>query len=169
MTPKRSTAIRQLIKLMIALGTLARNFLLVYVLLYDPLSQFLIDKDKPYNIPSSKTVTSITFLIIALIIATSVILLFKIVKRQQIFIYSPIFSLAVLITIFSASYFSISYPSSTSQYEKDGYYYKIEIWWDTPDHNKTYKLWKSVFPYDGKTNPDELKYKLDSLSVTKDR
>lgn len=164
----RLTDIKDSIKPVIALGTLVLNSLLVYVLLYDPLSQFLIDKNQPYNIPSSQTVTAITFTLIALLIITSIILLIEIARKQKIFIYAPILSLTVVITIFSASYFSLSYPSSTSEYTKDGYYYKMEIWWNTADHKKTYKRWRSITLYDGHSNPDELKYKLDSLSITAD-
>ena len=160
--------IKDSLKPVIALGTLVLNSLLVYILLYNPLSQFLIDKNQPYNIPSSRTVTAITFTLITLLILTSIILLVVIARKQKIFIYAPILSLAVLISIFLASYFSLPYPSSTSEYAKDGHYYKMEIWWDTPDHKKTYKRWRSITLYDGHSNPDKLKYKLDSLSITAD-
>ena len=156
------------IKLVIALGTLVLNFLLVYILLYDPLSQFLIDKNQPYNIPSSRTITAITFSLIASLILTSIILLVEIARKQKIFIYAPILSLAVLISICLISYFSLAYPSSTSEYVKNGYYYKMEIWWNTSDHKKTYKRWRSITLYDGHSKPDKLKYKLDSLSITTD-
>ena len=164
MTKHRLSIIKDLIKIIIAFATLGLNFILVFALLYDPLSQFLIDKNQPYKIPSSTIITAITFTIIALVIVTSIISIFKIIKRQKIFIYSPIFSLTVLITIIAASYLSLDYPSSTTEYSKDGYYYKMEIWWNLPNNRRIYKRWRSVQPYDGKSNTDDLEYKLDSLS-----
>ena len=161
--------LRDTLKVIIVLGTLLINALLIYGLLYDPLSQVLVDKNQPYYLPDSNGfIQIVTLLIIGLLILTSIFLLMKIYKKQKVLLIAPLFTLLIICAIFIVSFISPKYPSSISEYEKDRYYYKIEIWWNMPNHMRIYKRWKSALPYDGKLSAEQLKYKLDSLSNTKD-
>jgi hypothetical protein len=161
--------LRDTLKVIIVLGTLVINAILIYVLLYDPLSQALVDKNQPYYLPDSNGfIQIITLLIIGLLILTSIFLVLKIYKKQKVLLIAPLFTLLIICALFMVSFTSPKYPSSISGYEKDGYYYKIEIWWNMPNHMTIYKRWKSALPYDGKLSTEQLKYKLDSLSNTKD-
>ena len=160
---------RDIVKNLVVLGTLLFNFFIIWILLHDPFSQILLDKNQPYYIPESHSlIFNVTQLVIALLIITSIILLVKIYKKKKIFYFAPLFTLLVIVVLFIISSTALKYPSSTSGWVKNRHYYKMEIWWNTPDHKRTYKLWKSVLPYDGKSDPDKIKYKLDSLSITTD-
>ena len=158
------------IRVIIVFGTLALNVLLIYALLYgDSFRQILVDKNQPYKLAPSNYPMSIAILIIITFITlTSIVLLLRIYKKQEIFIYAPLLSLLVLAAIIIAPFFSLKYPGSTSMYLKDGHYYKIEIWWNMPNHIRTYKRWRSVGAYDGKSNADDMIYMLDSLYALKD-
>jgi hypothetical protein len=159
--------LRDILKVIIVLGTLVINAVLIYVLLYDPLSQVLVDKNQPYYLPDSNGfIQIVTLLIIGLLILTSFFLLIKIYKKQKVFLIAPLFTLLIICALFMVSFISPKYPGSISGYEKDGYYYKIEIWRYMPNH-MIYKRWKSVLPYDGKLSTEQLKYRLDSLSNTR--
>lgn len=160
---------KDFIKLIIIGSILAGNLFLIFYLLHNPYVFILQDKNQPYNIPEGNDWIKFTTLaIIGLLLITSAYLLILVYKRQKIPLISPLFTLSVILSLFLVSYNSLAYPSSTGQYSKDGYYYKMEIWWNTPNQIRTYKRWKSVLPYDGKANPDLIKYVLDSLSNTKD-
>ncbi|MGG9961192.1 hypothetical protein [Ferruginibacter sp. SUN106] len=160
---------KDLVKTLIVLGTLLINAFLIYALLYDPLSQVLLDKNQPYRIPDSNIIVNlVTYGIIGLLIITSVLLAKKVYHTQRIFYPAPLLTLAVIATIFIVMFTAEKYPSSISQYEKEGYFYKIEIWWNTRANTRTYKRWKSIHPYDGKSNTDTMRYQLDSLSKSED-
>ena len=161
--------LRDILKVIIVLGTLVINAFLIYILLYDPLSQVLINNNQPYYRPDSNGfIQIVTLLIIGLLILTSIFLLIKIYKKQKVLLIAPLFTLLIVCALFMVSFTSSKYPSSISGYLQDGYYYKIEIWWHMPNHMTIYKRWKSVLPYDGKLGAEQLKYKLDSLSNTRD-
>ena len=159
-----------MVKPLIALGTLLFNTFLIWILLYDPFSQILLDKNQPYYIPEEHSfIVVITISIIALLIITSLVLLIRIYKKKEIFYFAPLLTLLTIVALFIISSMSLKYPSSTSEWVENKYYYKMEIWWGRSDNKKIYKKWKSILPYDGKSNPNELKYKLDSLSITADK
>jgi hypothetical protein len=137
--------------------------------MHDPFSLILLDKKQPFYIPEPHPlVYYITLLIIAILIITSIILLVKIYKKKKIFYFAPLFTLLVTVALFIISFTTLKYPSSTSEWTENNHYYKMEIWWGRPDHMKIYKRWKSISPYDGKSNPDKLNYELDSLSIVPD-
>ncbi|GAB2833181.1 hypothetical protein [Ferruginibacter profundus] len=160
---------KDLLKILIVLGTLLINAFLIYALLYNPLSQVMIDKNQPYRIPDSNIIVNIvTFSIIGLLIITSVQLAKKVYRTQKIFYPAPLLTVLVIATIFIVMFTAEKYPSSISQYEKDGYFYKIEIWWNTRANTSTYKRWKSIYPYDGRSDTDTMQYQLDSISKSKD-
>jgi hypothetical protein len=164
-----TNSLRDIAKPFIILGTLIFNFFLIWILLHDPFSQLLLDKNQPYYIPEEHSLISdLTISIIALLIITSIILLVRIYKQKKIFYFAPLLTLLTIVALFIISSTTLKYPSSTSGWVENRYYYKMEIWWGRSDNKKIYKRWKSVLPYDGKSNPDELKYKLDSLSITPD-
>ena len=158
--------IKDLIKIIVVLGTLALNALLVYILLYDPFSNILVDKNQPYKTVSSNIITTITLIIIAIIIITSFILLLRVYKRQSIFIYAPLFSVIVLVLIIVTNSFSSKFPSGIYGHSENGYYYIEETWDNMPDKKRVYKRWKSIKPINDKSNIADIKYMLDSLSIT---
>lgn len=154
----------------IILGTLIFNFFLIWILLYDPFSQILLDKNQPYYIPERHSlIVIITISVIALLVVTSFVLLVRIYKQKRIFYFAPLLTLLTIVALFIISSTSLKYPSSTSEWVENRYYYKMEIWWGRSDNKKIYKKWKSILPYDGKSNPNELRYRLDSLSITADK
>ncbi len=141
------------------------NPFLIYGLLHDPLDSMMVDKNQPFNIPEpNKYVLTIILSLIGLLIVTSIISVFKLYKKQKVFLPAPILTVLIICLLVVDNKTSPPFPSSTSEYEKDGYYYKMEIWWDTPNHINIYKRWKSLLPYNRKQNLEEMKYKLDSVS-----
>jgi hypothetical protein len=162
-------SLRDTAKPLIVLGTLFFNFFLIWILLYDPFSLVLLDKNQPYYIPEPHSlIVDITMSVIALLIITSIVLLVRGYKQKRIFYFAPLLTLLTIVAISIVSVTSLKYPSSTTEWFENRYYYKMEIWWGRSDNKKIYKRWKSVLPYNGKSNPNELKYKLDSLSITAD-
>jgi len=158
---------KDIIKTTIALATLIGNAFIIYLLLYDPLAQLLINRNQPYNFPESNTLMhAATLIIIALLILTFFLLLLKIKKEYKLFIPAPVLTLTVVVALVVASLTAPASPNSTVGYTEGSYHYIIEIWWNKPDQ-QIYKRWKSVSPYDGKSDVQQLKYTLDSLSDTK--
>jgi hypothetical protein len=161
--------LKDIITVIIVAGTLIVNALVVYVLLYDPFSQLLLNKNQPYHLPKPNTlIQAATLTTIGLLILSSIVLLVKVYKKKKLFIAAPLLTLLVTGALVTLSFAVPEYPGATSGYTQDGYYYKVELWWTTPNHVRTYKRWKSVSRYDGKSSSEEIKYKLDSLSITKD-
>jgi len=161
--------LKDIIKVLIVLGILVVNAFVIYILLYDPFGRILIEENQPYNLPKSNTfIEAITLITIVLLFLSSIVLLIKIYKTQKIFAPAPLLTLLVIGAIRMVSLNVPKYPSSISGYFRDGYYYIEETWWNMPNRMRIHKKWKSIFPYDGKSSSDEIRYKLDSSSITKE-
>lgn len=161
--------LRDILKLLIVFGTLLFNALLIYYLFWTPFDALLSDETQPYSIayPYNQIVVYAVDTVVFLLVATSALMLWKVYKTEKLFVYAPLFSLLVL-TVLVFTYYRLSkFPDSTSEYVKNGYYYKTEIWLTKSRH--TYKRWRSEKPYVDNSNVDNLRYTLDSLSDTNNK
>lgn len=160
---------KDILKLLVIFGTLLFNALLIYYILYIPFDILLAIKSQPFTIspPQNHVLTFIVDTVILILIATSAFMLWKVYKTEKIFIYAPLSSITVLVGLIVAYYFLPTFPDSTSEYSRHGYYYKTETWLTNNKH--IYKRWRSELPYDSTANVDNLKYVLDSSSNISDK
>jgi hypothetical protein len=164
--------LRDIFKIIVVGATLLLNGFLVWVLLYNPFSAVLLDKNQPYHDPPySVAILLITLAVMLLLIGSSLYLVLRFFTRHKLFFYAPLFSLLVILILLIIKKNSIQYPSSISYETKNGHFYINEIWWNQPDHKRIFKRWKSVQPYNEKLDPTgkilldtSIKYTLDSIS-----
>jgi len=169
--------LRDFIKLMLILTTLLFNVFLIWILLYNPFTQLLLDKNQPYHDPPASTIiVVINFAVILVLVISSVYLTIVFFRRKKLFIASPIFSVVVILTLLAIRGLSLNYPSSIFYETKNGHFYINEIWWNQPNHKRTFKRWKSIRPYDQKLDPTgrilsdtSMHYTLDSFSESADK
>ena len=166
------SAIRNLIsdafKPVLALFVIMANALLFYISLFNPYAAFFSKKDQPWNMPDSNPPAVLLMLgIMVTLVVSTCILLYRLVTRNKIFYFAPIFTMLVIVAVWTAS-LGLPYPSSTSQWEENNHLYKMEIWWNRTDGKRIYKRWRSAEVYKPEMDADRLNYILDSMSVSKD-
>jgi Na+-driven multidrug efflux pump len=150
----------------IILLTILINIALCYILLWNPYSLLFSDKNQPYNLPDENHFSYlIAYATIGIVVFSTIILVYYFLKRQKLFIYSPLLSLLVIVSIIIASKYGPKYPSSISTEVHDDYTYIVEIWWNQPDNKRVYKRWKS----NEQNNTNNKFYILDSISISAEK
>jgi hypothetical protein len=158
---------KYLVRGIITVVTLFFDFWICYFCLYSPLRFLFIKADQPWKSPPDGPLAIVDFGTIGLLLLLDFFLFYRFKRLPWTFFLAPAFTL-LLIGGFVGIGVTSDPPNTTIDSTGNGCHYRTEVWFERPGGKKEYKRWKTKEPYDGTTNPDELRYRVDSSWFTKD-
>jgi hypothetical protein len=152
----------------IAIVTLFFDACLIYLNFFFPLAWLFVPADQPWESPSNLLANTVGFSIIGLILAGDFFLFFRFRKLPKTFYLAPVFTILFIGELMIRGVVTGDAPNTTIDSTGGGYYYRTEIWFYGSNGTHTNKRWKSKGRYDGKADPNELRYMVDSVWNSKE-
>jgi hypothetical protein len=145
------------------LVTLVVNAFVTYGLLFNAYHGYLDSPQFSKIDPGTIRLWSDVLLIVNLILiwGTSIWMIFLFWKRGRFVFYAPI---VTAVTIIVLVFMMRATPDSVSEYTRQGYKYREEIWWLGGKVDK-YRKWKSLKPVTDVNIGEKVVWELDSISV----
>jgi hypothetical protein len=155
------------IRAAIAIVTLFLDACLIYLNFFFPLTWIFVPADQPWKSPSNLLANVIGYSVIALILVLNFFLFYRFRKLPRTFYLAPVFTLLFIGEFVIRGIVAGDAPNTTVDSTGSGYYYRTEVWFYGSNGAHTNKRWKSKGRYDGKTDPNELRYLVDSVWSSK--